>query len=87
MTEPAQPTKRRSGRWIYLVGILAFLAYAGWIMGPYLRSIIVRDATVTTWLNWSASPIEGIVTWEPVSVDRMVDSYRNLYQEILLACG
>jgi hypothetical protein len=62
MTEPAQPAKRRSGRWIYLVGILAFLAYAGWIMGPYLRSIIVRDATVTTWLNWSASPIEGIVT-------------------------
>ena len=72
MTEPAQPAKRRSGRWIYLVGILAFLAYAGWIMGPYLRSIIVRDATVTTWLNWSASPIEGIVTWEPISVDRMV---------------
>ena len=72
MTEPTQPARRRSGRWIYLVGILAFLAYAGWIMGPYLRSIIVRDATVTTWLNWSASPIEGIVTWEPVSVDRMV---------------
>ena len=72
MTEATQPTKKRSGRWIYLVGILAFLAYAGWIMGPYLRSIIVRDATVTTWLNWSAAPIEGIVTWQPVGVDRKV---------------
>jgi len=70
MTEATQPTKKRSGRWIYLVGILAFLAYAGWIMGPYLRSIIVRDATVTTWLNWSAAPIEGIVAWQPVGVDR-----------------
>ncbi len=71
-TQPTQPTKRRSGRWIYLVGVLGFLAYAGWIMGPYLRSIIVRDATVTTWLNRSAAPIEGIVTWQPVGVDRRV---------------
>jgi multidrug resistance efflux pump len=72
MTEPTQATAKKSGRWIYLVGILAFLAYAGWIMGPYLRSIIVRDATVTTWLNWSAAPIEGIVAWQPVGVDRKV---------------
>lgn len=50
MAEPTEAAGRKSGRWIYLVGILGFLAYAGWIMGPYLRSIVVRDATVTVWL-------------------------------------
>jgi len=74
MAEPAQTTARRSGRWVYLVGILAFLAYAAWIMGPYLRSIIVRDATVTTWLNWSTAPIEGRITWRSFGVERKVGS-------------
>jgi HlyD family secretion protein len=73
MPESTQAVARRSGRWIYLVGLLGFLAYAGWIMGPYLRSIIVRDATVTTWLNLSASPIEGTVEWRPIAIGRRVD--------------
>ena len=32
-------------------GLVALLAYVLWIGGPYLRSIIVRDAAVTTWIN------------------------------------
>jgi multidrug resistance efflux pump len=74
-TQPIQPTQsaaRRSGRWIYLLGILGFLAYAAWILGPYLRSIIVRDAAVTTWLNWSASPIAGTIERLPVAVGQSI---------------
>ena len=72
MAETTQSIARRSGRWIYLLGILGFIAYAAWIMGPYLQSIIVRDAAVTTWLNRSSSPIDGTVKWIPLPVGRMV---------------
>lgn len=72
MAETTQPIARRSGRWIYLLGILGFMAYAAWIMGPYLLSVIVRDAAVTTWLNRSSSPIDGIVESIPVPVGRRV---------------
>ncbi len=72
MAEPTQLTAGKSGRWVYLVGILGFLGYAAWIMGPYLRSIIVRDATVTTWLNWSTAPIEGNIAWESSDIEQRV---------------
>jgi multidrug resistance efflux pump len=46
---------------------LAFLAvYVVWIAGPYLRSIIVRDAALTTWVNPVASPIAGYVDAHPL---------------------
>jgi multidrug efflux pump subunit AcrA (membrane-fusion protein) len=72
MAETTQSIARRSGRWIYLLGILGFIAYAAWIMGPYLRSVIVRDAAVTTWLNRSSSPIDGTVDRISVPVGLMV---------------
>ena len=72
MAETTQPIARISGRWIYLLGILGFIAYAAWIMGPYLLSVIVRDAAVTTWLNRSSSPIDGTVESIPVPVGRKV---------------
>ncbi len=72
MAESNRPAARRPRRWIYLVGVLAFLAYAGWIMGPYLRSIIVRDATVTAWLDRSTSPIDGRVEELPLGVGQAV---------------
>ncbi len=72
MAETTQTIVRRSGRWIYLLGILGFIAYAAWIMGPYLQSIIVRDAAVTTWLNRSSSPIDGTVERISVPVGRIV---------------
>jgi len=72
MAETDQSIAKRSGRWIYLLGILGFIAYAAWIMGPYLLSVIVRDAAVTTWLNRSHAPIDGTVERISVPVGRMV---------------
>src|SRR4051794_26726925 len=42
-------------------GLLLLLSYAVWIGGPYLRSIVVRDAAVTTWIHVAAAPIDGVV--------------------------
>ena len=47
---------RKTFAWLTLA--LAAL-YAIWIGGPYLRSIVVRDGAVTTWLQVVASPIPG----------------------------
>ena len=44
---------------IYFVILLAFFAYAAWMIGPYLSSVIVRDASVTTWSRAAVAPIEG----------------------------
>jgi hypothetical protein len=49
-----------------LVGFAGLLIYAGWIGGPYLRSIIIRDAAVTTWISIAASPISGYVDLHPL---------------------
>jgi multidrug resistance efflux pump len=70
---PASPT-RRSGWWAYLAGVLLFLAYAGWMIGPYLRSVIVRDAAVTSWSNLATSPIDGTLAAEALAVGRAVGS-------------
>src|SRR5437763_13485612 len=55
--------KRRSVGLIALVGLLA---YFGWIGGPYLRSVILRDAAVTSWINPTTSPIAGYVGPHPL---------------------
>jgi hypothetical protein len=34
--------------------------------GPYLRSIIVRDAAVTTWISFTSAPIRGYVGEHPL---------------------
>ncbi len=54
--------------WVYPAGVLIFLAYAIWMVGPYLRSTVVRDAAVTTWSNTATSPIEGTVDSLPLRV-------------------
>ena len=41
------------------VGAVAVLAYSAWIGGPYLNSLFVRDAAVTTWLQVATAPIPG----------------------------
>jgi multidrug resistance efflux pump len=70
-------------RWIYVVAVLALFAYAAWIMGPYLRSIVVRDAAVTSWLNVSTAPIDGMLQAHDRSVlgsigaDGIVEIVRN----------
>ena len=68
MGEARSSSASRSSRWIYLAGVVIFLGYAIWIIGPYLRSTFVRDAAVTTWSNTASSPIDGIVDSLPVPV-------------------
>jgi multidrug resistance efflux pump len=55
-----------SRRLVVVLGLAGLLIYIGWIGGPYLRSIIVRDAAVTTWINITASPIAGYVDAHPL---------------------
>ena len=43
------------------IGLAALLGYAAWIGAPYLRSVVVRDAAVTTWIDDVNSPIRGYV--------------------------
>jgi multidrug resistance efflux pump len=44
------------------LGLAGTLLYVVWMGGPYLRSIIVRDAAVTTWINVVPAPISGYTT-------------------------
>src|SRR5258708_11921024 len=47
------------------LGFAGLALYVGWIGGPYLRSVIVRDAALTTWINVTAAPISGIIAGDP----------------------
>ena len=53
-------------RLLGLVGLIGLLAYIGWIAGPYLRSVILRDAAVTSWINPTTAPIAGYVGAHPL---------------------
>ena len=44
------------------------MAYAAWIGTPYLRSVVVRDAAVTTWINTTSAPIDGFLAGKPLHV-------------------
>ena len=72
MADTPPASVKRSGRWVYLVAAAIFLGYAAWILGPYIRSVIVRDAAVTTWLHLATSPIDGSVALKPVAVGETV---------------
>ena len=48
------------------IGLAALLGYAAWIGAPYLRSVVVRDAAVTTWIDDVDSPIRGYVDKNPL---------------------
>lgn len=39
--------------------IVAFLVYVGWLLAPYMRATLVRDAAVTTWSRHVVAPIAG----------------------------
>jgi multidrug resistance efflux pump len=52
-----------ASRWLVGgLGLAGTLIYIVWIGGPYLRSIIVRDAAVTTWISIVPAPISGYTT-------------------------
>ena len=71
----ATPGAKGTNRWVaYVVGVLAFLAYAIWMIGPYLQSVIVRDAAVTSRSNVATAPIEGAVEFKELAVARVVGS-------------
>jgi multidrug resistance efflux pump len=55
---PIAGLSRRAVAW---TGFAVVVLYVLWIGGPYLRSIVVRDAAVTTWLSVAATPIDGVV--------------------------
>jgi len=55
-----------SRRSVQLLALAGLLAYVAWIGGPYLRSIIVRDAAVTTWISFTSAPIRGYVGEHPL---------------------
>lgn len=57
-----------SKRWVIGVGVALFCAYFAWLLGPYLQSVFVRDASVTSWARASTAPISGrIVSEVPVA--------------------
>ncbi len=49
-----------------LTALAALIIYIGWIGGPYLRSVILRDAAVTSWINPAPAPIVGYVGPRPL---------------------
>src|SRR5262245_24761375 len=51
-----------SRRWVALLGLIAVVAYALWILGPYLRAIVVRDAAITSWIAVTTAPVAGYTT-------------------------
>jgi multidrug resistance efflux pump len=59
MAEPAG--EPRGGRMWWWIGFAILLAYVAWMIGPYLRSVVVRDAAVTTWVHVANAPIYGRV--------------------------
>jgi multidrug resistance efflux pump len=68
----AATSTKRSSRWLYIVGVLVFFAYSLWMMGPYLHSVIVRDAAVTSRSNVATAPIAGEVEFKELGIDRVV---------------
>jgi multidrug resistance efflux pump len=58
-TEKKPGERRRRLSW--WIGLAIVAVYVGWIIAPYLRSVIVRDAAVTSWINVATSPIRGNV--------------------------
>ncbi len=53
--------KKGKGRYVTWAVAIALVVYVGFMLGPYLRSTLVRDAAVTTWIHVATSPIYGEV--------------------------
>ena len=81
-TDPST-IRRRGGPWPYVAAIAVFIIYCVWIGWPYLKSIVVRDAAVTTWSQVASAPIDGTVTFidirfgEPIGADGLIATIEN----------
>lgn len=68
----------------WAVTILLLLIYGGWALAPYARSVLFRDAAITTWINVATSPIHGSIQGalptpgERVGEDGRLATVRNL---------
>ena len=68
------------------VAALALLA-AGWQLAPYLRSTVVRDSAVTSWIHLAASPIIGQVdsrlpkAGDRIGADGRILTIRNAHSD------
>ena len=70
--DPPSRSPPRSPVWPYLLAVLLFFAYAAWMLGPYLKSIVVRDAAVTSWSHVATAPNAGQLTAAQLEVGRAV---------------
>jgi hypothetical protein len=61
-----------------ILSFLLFVVYSAWISGPYLRSIVVRDAAVTAWSHVVTAPIEGTVIFGTLNIGRKVGEVGNI---------
>lgn len=74
---------KSSQRWLYGSAILVFLIYCAWILGPYFRSVLVRDASISSWIHVETSPIDGQIVSElpeigpPIGEDGGIIEIRN----------
>ncbi|WP_172291985.1 HlyD family efflux transporter periplasmic adaptor subunit [Pseudoruegeria sp. HB172150] len=58
-------TARKSRNWVFFTAIIVFVLYAAWMLAPYLRSILVRDASVTSWAQTVNAPVAGTIISDP----------------------
>ncbi len=56
---------------IYFVIVLVFFAYVAWMIGPYLRSVIVRR-TITARLHLAAAWVTSPLTKSALDVRGLV---------------
>jgi len=64
---------------IFILAVVAFLVYLAWMMGPYLRSIIVRDAAVTAWARFAIAPIDGVISSDLPRVSSQVGDDGHMF--------
>lgn len=74
MTEPSARQRSATSRtwWVVGLGVALFLLYCAWILGPYLRSVFVRDSSVTSWAQFATAPIAGDIVSELPTVTSTV---------------
>ena len=77
--------RRVFGLYVPAAGILVFLGVLAlsWKAAPYVHSVLVRDAAVTTWSNVATAPIDGTIQFAglspnaPVGPNGIVATVRN----------
>lgn len=56
---------RDSPRALAVTAAIVLLVYVVWISGPYLRSTVIRDAAITSWIASTRAPIAGLIEYAP----------------------